>query len=119
MKIAYHDANIRMHSTSWSLDEAVRGKDGETIEFKVGPSPDYLSQGYYGAFWAYSQTLTLVADFFDMPRREELTAFYEQAFPPFRDFSKEQVRGVGRNDPCPCGSGKKYKRCHLSAVEAR
>lgn len=24
------------------------------------------------------------------------------------------VRGVtvGRNDPCPCGSGQKYKRCH-------
>jgi preprotein translocase subunit SecA len=21
---------------------------------------------------------------------------------------------VGRNDPCPCGSGKKYKKCHLS-----
>lgn len=20
---------------------------------------------------------------------------------------------VGRNDPCPCGSGKKYKSCHL------
>jgi preprotein translocase subunit SecA len=19
---------------------------------------------------------------------------------------------VGRNDPCPCGSGKKYKQCH-------
>jgi uncharacterized protein YecA (UPF0149 family) len=19
---------------------------------------------------------------------------------------------VGRNDPCPCGSGKKYKKCH-------
>ncbi|MYF90782.1 MAG: preprotein translocase subunit SecA, partial [Gemmatimonadetes bacterium] len=19
---------------------------------------------------------------------------------------------VGRNAPCPCGSGKKYKRCH-------
>ena len=24
----------------------------------------------------------------------------------------------GRNDPCPCGSGKKYKRCHLSQVES-
>jgi hypothetical protein len=24
-------------------------------------------------------------------------------------------RGVGHNDPCPCGSGKKYKRCCLSA----
>lgn len=21
---------------------------------------------------------------------------------------------IGRNDPCPCGSGKKYKNCHLS-----
>jgi len=21
-------------------------------------------------------------------------------------------RKVGRNDPCPCGSGKKYKKCH-------
>ncbi|MCP4388788.1 MAG: zinc chelation protein SecC, partial [Gammaproteobacteria bacterium] len=20
---------------------------------------------------------------------------------------------IGRNDPCPCGSGKKYKRCCL------
>ncbi|HET6605386.1 MAG TPA: DUF1186 domain-containing protein [Rhodopila sp.] len=26
-------------------------------------------------------------------------------------------RGVGRNDPCPCGSGKKYKKCCLNAVE--
>ncbi len=25
---------------------------------------------------------------------------------------------VGRNDPCPCGSGKKYKKCHGQAAEA-
>ncbi|MFL5376094.1 MAG: SEC-C metal-binding domain-containing protein, partial [Myxococcales bacterium] len=24
---------------------------------------------------------------------------------------------VGRNDPCPCGSGKKYKKCHLPLEE--
>ncbi|MGH9267848.1 MAG: SEC-C metal-binding domain-containing protein, partial [Acidimicrobiales bacterium] len=23
---------------------------------------------------------------------------------------------VGRNEPCPCGSGRKYKRCHGAAV---
>ena len=32
------------------------------------------------------------------------------------DFSVETRRSdgpkVGRNDPCPCGSGKKYKKCH-------
>jgi hypothetical protein len=26
---------------------------------------------------------------------------------------------VGRNDPCWCGSGKKYKKCHLAADESR
>jgi hypothetical protein len=25
------------------------------------------------------------------------------------------LRDVGRNDPCPCGSGKKYKKCCLAA----
>ncbi len=23
-----------------------------------------------------------------------------------------QGQKIGRNDPCPCGSGKKYKHCH-------
>jgi preprotein translocase subunit SecA len=26
--------------------------------------------------------------------------------------AKREPDRVGRNDPCPCGSGKKYKRCH-------
>jgi preprotein translocase subunit SecA len=26
--------------------------------------------------------------------------------------SASDVPKVGRNDPCPCGSGKKYKHCH-------
>ncbi len=25
---------------------------------------------------------------------------------------KREVAKVGRNDPCPCGSGKKFKKCH-------
>jgi preprotein translocase subunit SecA len=29
---------------------------------------------------------------------------------------KRKEAKVGRNDPCPCGSGKKYKKCH--GVEA-
>ena len=30
--------------------------------------------------------------------------------PVVRDYKK-----VGRNDPCPCGSGKKYKNCCLNS----
>jgi len=32
-----------------------------------------------------------------------------------REVKREPIRvekTVGRNDPCPCGSGKKYKNCH-------
>jgi hypothetical protein len=30
-----------------------------------------------------------------------------------RDRQNEEQPKVGRNDPCPCGSGKKYKKCHM------
>lgn len=39
--------------------------------------------------------------------QEELNKAWEEGFPP----SKGKV---GRNAPCPCGSGKKYKHCCLS-----
>jgi preprotein translocase subunit SecA len=26
--------------------------------------------------------------------------------------ARREAPKVGRNDPCPCGSGKKFKNCH-------
>ncbi len=31
-------------------------------------------------------------------------------------FVANPYAGVGRNDPCPCGSGKKFKKCHGAGV---
>src|SRR6266702_1933192 len=31
-------------------------------------------------------------------------------------FVANPYAGVGRNDPCPCGSGKKFKKCHGAAL---
>jgi preprotein translocase subunit SecA len=31
------------------------------------------------------------------------------------DLTPEQLQGVSRNSPCPCGSGKKFKMCHGKA----
>ena len=28
--------------------------------------------------------------------------------------AKDKSKKVGRNDPCPCGSGKKYKKCCIA-----
>ena len=34
------------------------------------------------------------------------------------DKSLPPKKVLGRNDPCHCGSGKKYKQCHLDKDEA-
>ncbi len=28
----------------------------------------------------------------------------------------DQFKNAGRNDPCPCGSGKKFKKCHAEST---
>jgi uncharacterized protein YecA (UPF0149 family) len=35
--------------------------------------------------------------------------------PPQKPFIRLEEK-VGRNDPCPCGSGKKFKKCCLRAT---
>ena len=68
-----------------------------------------------------------------MPRRsipQQMTTIHDAATgmgfsgPPARESGRDDgsARGkkqpvvvgekVGRNEPCPCGSGKKYKKCH-------
>ncbi len=32
--------------------------------------------------------------------------------------ARERHRTTGRNDECPCGSGKKYKKCHQAEDDA-
>ena len=36
----------------------------------------------------------------------------EEAGSPDYQLADDNLPKVGRNDPCPCGSGKKYKHCH-------
>jgi preprotein translocase subunit SecA len=36
----------------------------------------------------------------------------EEAGSPDYQLADDDLPKVGRNDPCPCGSGKKYKHCH-------
>jgi hypothetical protein len=40
------------------------------------------------------------------------TDFVDEITPMRTIQQKLQEGKIGRNDPCPCGSGKKYKRCH-------
>ena len=44
-------------------------------------------------------------------RKEGDTWYYVEGKMPKPKTVKRETPKVGRNDPCPCGSGKKYKKC--------
>ncbi len=44
-------------------------------------------------------------------RPEQPQALGEEEMEPVQPYVREQPK-VGRNEPCPCGSSKKYKQCH-------
>jgi len=44
-------------------------------------------------------------------RKDERKADFDQEREPRPTQYKRELPKVGRNDPCPCGSGKKYKKC--------
>ncbi|WP_339736151.1 SEC-C metal-binding domain-containing protein [uncultured Gimesia sp.] len=68
-----------------------------------------LYQEKYGSFFGVSDDsiLDLIADT-DAPDADTLT---QPAYVP-NTIIRQDAR-IGRNDPCPCGSGKKYKKCCL------
>ena len=43
-------------------------------------------------------------------RRQEAADVLHELYAPFLRTEKQ----VGRNDPCPCGSGKKFKKCCMN-----
>ena len=48
---------------------------------------------------------------FDKDKKES------KKYKPISNNIKNIYKNIGRNDPCPCGSGKKYKKCCLNKVQ--
>ncbi|AGH72757.1 preprotein translocase subunit SecA [Edwardsiella piscicida] len=47
-----------------------------------------------------------------LARQQQLSHLDDQSAAAQEMASQTGERKIGRNDPCPCGSGKKYKQCH-------
>jgi len=60
--------------------------------------------------WNVSQTAHDEVGQFTMAEQQRAAAQAPQGEPKVKQIRLEQPK-VGRNDPCPCGSGKKYKKC--------
>jgi preprotein translocase subunit SecA len=89
-------------ATYLSADDPVQGSDGLARTLAAGPAP-----GEEVIFAPEPQPAGLGAGSVPVPPAAAAGLPVEQ--PVVKD---EVWDRVGRNDPCPCGSGKKFKFCH-------
>lgn len=60
----------------------------------------------------YYEELNREWNFFGTPALRQIKDSVKQFVQPPRPRQSMKPRKAGRNDPCPFGSGKKYKKCH-------
>ena len=117
-RVVHRDNNQMLHSSISALSATVTGVDAAGRHHVIGPSNAHLTQSLFAAHWCYANLFTLIFDRFGLRDRapyDEMLARHQFDF--FRN-QPEHFRDVGRNDPCPCGSGRKFKRCHLNKVSS-
>lgn len=92
--------------------------DQSAVKMLKAKLSDSSNFGLAKSFFSAGKSLGL-----DMTSEEDIaafTSFYNQGLASERDDFEDQtpvlVRekpSIGRNEPCPCGSGKKFKKCCL------
>ncbi|MDD4909250.1 MAG: preprotein translocase subunit SecA [Candidatus Omnitrophica bacterium] len=97
------------HEGYQMFQEMIAGIKNEAVEFlfKIRPAETRQIKGVF----------TSLRQEFIHPEAGEIKQEQGQALPsrpaplPAKSAPHPAEKKVGRNDPCPCGSGKKYKRC--------
>ena len=84
-----------LFKTDYTLKELLEKYKSRYLEQKIYSSTTVLYKSK-----AFASTLGLIEEEQELPE-----------LPEGIDLSK-----IGRNDPCPCGSGKKFKKCHGASL---
>ncbi|MCH2570982.1 MAG: SEC-C domain-containing protein, partial [Planctomycetes bacterium] len=75
---------------------------------------EQADSGFVGSLWTISEAVHEEATAPTQAMNEQTEAAMKPADgQPKVETIRNRGERVGRNDPCPCGSGKKYKRCCL------
>ncbi len=111
------DAAWREHLTG--MDELRRG-----IGLRAIGQKDPLIEYQFESYNLFQEMMERVKDSFsqqafrvkilsdEMKRKREMTMQKQEFSLANTAQAHKKIQKVGRNDPCPCGSGKKYKYCH-------
>ncbi len=126
--LAYARAGDRQRALSQVLTNLETATEPFVAESKAGDvyrqlAEEDAAEAYYRRALAIAKTeserreatLRIASLMLDTDREADAAAFVAQqgaaASAPSQG-ARAQRASVGRNDPCPCGSGKKYKKCH-------
>jgi preprotein translocase subunit SecA len=83
----------------------------EAPQDRMGLSRAHLVHGEYDAF-SEPRVEGVAAGPMGQPPAERQMITTREGSAPVQRQPVRATQAVGRNDPCPCGSGKKYKKCH-------
>jgi hypothetical protein len=93
-----------------SVELSVQG-DWEEVQIELGLLRERLTpKPEYG--WVPEEMIPLAQALRESPLAQMLANARVQPEPPPRVQPQSSGKKVGRNEPCPCGSGLKYKKCH-------
>lgn len=101
-KVEYKREGMRMFEELWTSI----GEQTTDLIFKMEQlDDDFVSETWVGASATHTEAQSMTA----LQEDQEITSSQssDAKIEPIRNRTEK----VGRNDPCPCGSGKKYKRC--------
>jgi uncharacterized protein len=79
------------------------------------PGLNYLCSGYKAFFQHVDRPMKIMAE---LLRRDRAPAEVMQILSAEKSGLKGGTVKAGRNDPCPCGSGRKFKFCHGATFES-
>jgi len=85
----------------------------EDLEAAEQAAPDDMSR-FKKCHIGYLDDIGEALSWMNFGTREDEDIYPEVSNRPSAEPLLNPWRNVGRNDPCPCGSGKKYKKCCLS-----
>lgn len=106
-------SNLLLHHSPLSLNSAFTGNvelAGETAAMlSRRPSDRGVGDALRLAFYSLARLGRLVVG---DRAGDDLDAAIKRFDPLFRELTAGQLASAGRNDPCPCGSGRKLKVCH-------
>ncbi|HWB10715.1 MAG TPA: SEC-C metal-binding domain-containing protein [Pirellulales bacterium] len=105
-KVEYKREGMRIFEQMW----ASVGERVTDLIFRM----EQLDEGFVGSTWVESEAVhdspppgsSMISD-------DQSQAISGSDTPQKAEPIRNRNPQIGRNDPCPCGSGKKYKNCHM------